>query len=59
MPPVLPLTNSGKHKFKVAGIMVSEEAGQREGIKNNGAVEFVGDISQLSKDGMFDVKNQI
>ncbi|GAX81637.1 hypothetical protein CEUSTIGMA_g9065.t1 [Chlamydomonas eustigma] len=56
---VLPTTNSGKHKFKLAGIMISEEAGQKEGIKNNGAVEFVGDISLLSKDGKFDVKNQI
>ena len=45
--------------MKIAGVMVSEESGQQEGIQNRMAVEFVHDISQRSKDGIFDMKNYV
>ena len=56
---VLAETLSGQHKVKLSGIMVSEESGQQDGIRNNLAVEYVADISHRSKDGTYDVKNHI
>lgn len=37
---VLPETSSGKHKIKIAGIMISEEGGS-EGLKNGMAIDMV------------------
>uniref|UniRef100_A0A7S0S1A6 SGNH hydrolase-type esterase domain-containing protein n=1 Tax=Chlamydomonas leiostraca TaxID=1034604 RepID=A0A7S0S1A6_9CHLO len=54
---VLDKTKSGEHKVKIAGIMVSEEEGQHDGIRNNLAVEYVHDISTRSKDNTFEVNN--
>ena len=59
MPIVLLETSSSHNKVKIAGVMVSEESGQHEGIQNRMAVEFVHDISQRSKDGIFDMKNYV
>lgn len=50
---------SGEHKMKIAGLMLSEEVGKHRGIENNAAVEYVGDISQRSKDGTFDVRSTL
>eukprot|EP00195_Chlamydomonas_chlamydogama_P016102 CAMPEP_0202891718 /NCGR_PEP_ID=MMETSP1392-20130828/1712_1 /ASSEMBLY_ACC=CAM_ASM_000868 /TAXON_ID=225041 /ORGANISM="Chlamydomonas chlamydogama, Strain SAG 11-48b" /LENGTH=508 /DNA_ID=CAMNT_0049575555 /DNA_START=27 /DNA_END=1553 /DNA_ORIENTATION=+ len=53
---VLPETTSGEHKIKIAGVMLSEEAGHQDGIRNTAAVEYVHDIS--SRGGaIFEVKN--
>jgi hypothetical protein len=54
---VLPESSSGQNKVKVAGLMISEESGEHEGIRNHMAVEYVHDISQRSKDGTFEVNN--
>lgn len=54
---VLKTTSSGEHKFKVSGIMISEEEGQRDGIRNNLAVEYVHDISTRAADSTFEVNN--
>jgi len=52
---VLPLSSSGKHKIKVAGIMISEEGGE-EGVKNWAAVEMVHDTaSSTAGKGQFSV----
>lgn len=57
---VLPETNSGQHKVKVSGIVVSEQAGEQvEGINNSDAVEYVHDISMRAKDGVYDVSNHV
>lgn len=53
---MLPETSSGEHKFKMTGIMLSEESGEHEGIRNSGAVEYVSDISQRGG-GTFEVNN--
>lgn len=55
---VLQETQSGSHKVKVSGLMISELAGEgAEGVRNCAAVEYVHDISMRAKDGKFDVKN--
>ncbi|GAX77809.1 hypothetical protein CEUSTIGMA_g5252.t1 [Chlamydomonas eustigma] len=54
---VLAESSSGHNKVKVAGLMISEESGEHEGIRNHMAVEYVHDISQRSKDGTFEVNN--
>ncbi len=57
LPSVLPETQSSGNKVKLTGIIITEA---NQGIKNEGAVEYVGDISMRSKDGkMFEVSNQI
>ena len=40
----------------MTGIMLSEESGEHEGIRNSGAVEYVSDISQRGG-GTFEVNN--
>ncbi len=47
----------GQHKVKVSGLMVSEEVGNAEGIRNHMAVEYVHDVSFQSKDATFDVSD--
>ena len=48
-------TSSGEHKVKIAGVMISEESGETEGIRNHQAVEYVHDISARAKDNQFEV----
>lgn len=54
---VLDTTDSGYHKFKLSGIMISEETGETLGIQNHMAIEYVSDISQRSADGTFNANN--
>jgi hypothetical protein len=60
---VLPDTDSGEHKVKVAGAIISEHAGQQEGLANAGAVEHVHDISFRrgagAGRGVFDIRNHV
>ena len=52
----------GQHKVKISGIVVSQEAGQSEGIRNNAAVEYVHDITSRKdtvEGAIYDVKNHI
>lgn len=63
---VLGDTDSGEHKVKVAGAIVSDQAGEQEGLQNAGAVEHVHDIifrqgagHGASSGGVFDVRNHI
>lgn len=58
---VSPDTKSAGHKVKITGIMICEESGRdQEGIRNNGAVEYVADISQAKGgNGTFDVNNHV
>lgn len=41
---VLADSDGGGHKVKVAGAIVSDQAGEQEGVNNAGAVEHVHDI---------------
>ena len=47
----MPDSESGEHKMKIGGIMLSEETGTKKGIYNDAAVEYVHDISMRSKAG--------
>jgi hypothetical protein len=52
------ITNSGEHKVKVSGLIVSEQAGTSHAVHNAGAVEYVGDIvSREVSSGKFNVLN--
>jgi hypothetical protein len=53
---VLPQTSSGKHKVKIAGIMVSEEGGG-EGVKNHMAIDMLmeGVSSNSTRGNAFDI----
>ncbi len=52
------ITNSGEHKMKVTGLIVSEQAGTHNAVHNAGAVEYVGDIvSREVSSGKFNVLN--
>lgn len=61
---VLADTDSGEHKVKVAGAIVSDQAGEQDGLRNAGAVEHVHDIifrhAGFGAPGaVFDVRNHI
>ena len=58
IPAVLSKTESGEHKVKITGIMVSEEAGEgtRQAIH---AVEWAADMAMKSKDGTADVRDDV
>ena len=63
---VLKDTDSGEHKVKVAGAIVSDQAGEQDGLQNAGAVEHVHDImfrgagsGGSGGGGIFDVRNHI
>ena len=56
----------GEHKVKVAGAIVSDQAGEQDGLQNAGAVEHVHDImfrgagsGGSGGGGIFDVRNHI
>lgn len=53
----------GEHKVKLAAVIVSEEAGQMDGLENAAAVEHVHDISfrhvGFGHGDVFDVRNHI
>jgi hypothetical protein len=55
---ILEESSSGKHKFKVIGITISEPGGPS--IANVGAVDYVHDIaSRAGKGDRFDVSNHV
>jgi hypothetical protein len=55
---ILADTSSGKHKFKVIGLTISEPGGQS--ISNVGAIDYVHDIaSRDAKGSRFDVANHV
>lgn len=56
LPAVLTDSASGGTKVKVAGLMISEQAGMSEGIRNNMAVEYVHDIA-MRGNGTFELRN--
>ncbi len=60
---VLTDTDSGEHKVKLAGAIVSDQAGEQEGLQNAGAVEHVHDISfrheGFGAASVFDIRNHV
>jgi hypothetical protein len=60
---VLPDSDSGEHKVKLAGAIVSDQSGDQEGLGNAGAVEHVHDISfrrgRGGGVGVFDIRNHV
>ena len=52
-------SSSGEHKFKVTGLIVSEQSGTQHSVQAAGAVEYVGDIAARSAAGKFDVLNHV
>jgi hypothetical protein len=55
---VLPGTSSGQHKFKVVGLIVSEEAGSVEPSELVGSmVEWSHNVALKGNNGTFDAKN--
>ena len=60
---VLADSDSGEHKVKLAGAIVSDQAGEHAGVDNAGAVEHVHDISfrhaGFGNGSVFDIRNHI
>ena len=57
---ILPETRSGKHKFKVIGITISEQPGSQKAMTNAAAVDYVHDIAMRdSKGARFEVANHV
>lgn len=60
---VLSDSDSGEHKVKLTGAIVSDQAGEQEGLANAGAVEHVHDISfrnaGFGNASVFDIRNHV
>lgn len=52
-------TQSGQHKVKVSGLIVSEQAGLLHTVQAAGAFEYVADIAAKAPDGKFNVLNHV
>lgn len=59
---VLEDSDSGEHKVKLTGAIVSDQAGDQDGIDNAGAVEHVHDIifrNHAMNGSVFDIRNHV